>query len=576
MEEIMRKLLELTMYGSLAIVLVIVFRFIFRKAPKKITCLFWIAVAFRLICPVNFSTGLSIMNLFDRQLEQKVTYTVDQPADPAVDIAFDQIVKPAESKNEIKVEHSAADAPAEHREIAQFSEEPKVSSRTFSISEILAAIWITGVIMLLGIQTFKYIKMYRTLKVGQTDRQIVESDRTTTPFLMGFFSPKIVIPTDMDESEKDYIIHHERVHIRYKDNLTRTFGYLLCVIHWFNPLVWLAYAMMCNDLEMRVDETVIDEIGGDIKKSYCKSIVRHAVSEPKYGVFGSSFAIKTIGGMEIKMRINNLIKYKRISLPVSILIVVMSVGMTIVFTSCAEEKVEETSAAPETSETTVQDETTTTETTEDEGWVAPWDEYTDTFPSFDESALASSEYLKDYGESVPVNSSDVLKIYEAEAVDPEYYKGTDLYEYAVKAMDKAKEGADAPDKIVMGDYSKRYEMCGGVFFKEGFFLSYEWHREFYQVVKTDRETLEKYLKEFGKNTSVLSISENDTDDGRHQYNLEKELTSEDGRQFTQKVTAVYDEGANVAIIIKESMEPLNEEAVEETDTTDVTVEETED
>ena len=83
------------------------------------------------------------------------------------------------------------------------------------------------------------------------------------------------------------------------------------------------------------------------------------------------------------------------------------------------------------------------------------------------------------------------------------------------------------------------------------------------------------VKEFGKNTSVLSISENDTDDGRHQYNLEKELTSEDGRQFTQKVTAVYDEEANVAIIIKESMEPLDEEAVEETDTPDVTVEETE-
>lgn len=88
--------------------------------------------------------------------------------------------------------------------------------------------------------------------------------------------PVIVLPSLIDRSEREYLICHEKVHIKNKDNLARALGLIIVCIHWFNPLVWIAYKLMYNDLEMRVDEEVIDTIGNEIKKDYCMSIVNHA------------------------------------------------------------------------------------------------------------------------------------------------------------------------------------------------------------------------------------------------------------------------------------------------------------
>ena len=203
---------------------------------------------------------------------------------------------------------------------------------------------------------------------------VLISEKVRTPFVAGILSPIIVLPAVVDASEKEYLLCHEKVHIKNKDNLTRALGLFIVCIHWFNPLVWVAYKCFCNDLEMRVDEEVIDRIGASIKKDYCLSIVNHAMGGARYKVSGASFAKRTLSGMEVKMRIKNLIRYKKDSKLVAIMVSVIALGGTMVLSSCAQAetasskaKVEETSASSEvtettaaTAETTVATEATTT------------------------------------------------------------------------------------------------------------------------------------------------------------------------------------------------------------------------
>lgn len=315
MELMLYKLLEMTLYGSVAIILVMLFRALFRKVPKKITCLFWIAAAIRLLCPYNFSSDFGIMNVVEKKTPVKIVSAI-RPA------AYGAAEMPQETANGGEV---VLNQVVEH------------SSFHLTAPMIALIVWAVGVVVIFAVFAYKAIKLQNCIKGGKSKGNIIESDLFDTPFVIGFVNPRIVIPSTMDPGEKDYLILHEKVHIKNKDHIIRALGLLIASIHWFNPLVWIAFALLCNDLEMRVDEEVIDKIGDGIKKDYCLSIVNHAMKSPRYKVYGASFAKKTLSGMEVKMRIKNLLKYKNVPTAVGVAVVIATLGMTTVLSSCAKE-----------------------------------------------------------------------------------------------------------------------------------------------------------------------------------------------------------------------------------------------
>ena len=152
-----------------------------------------------------------------------------------------------------------------------------------------------------------------------------ESEYINTPFAAGIINPDIYIPKGIEDVEKRYILLHEKVHIKNKDCLIKTIGMVLRSVNWFNPLIWLAYKLMCDDLEMRCDEEVIKSMDADVVQEYCISIVMHSIdSKVSYKIPGVCFAKKSFGGMEVKMRIKNMFS-KKISKSVAVVALAASV-----------------------------------------------------------------------------------------------------------------------------------------------------------------------------------------------------------------------------------------------------------
>ncbi len=348
MNVVLQKVIEMSLYGSIAILLVMLFRIVFRKYSKKLTLLFWVIVAVRLLCPLNFSSSLSLMNLIPSKQQTESHQTVQEEK------VYKKTIKVRAQKGVSSSTVKPAKKPA-----------PSIDPE-----RILFVVWAGGTAVLLSYAGVRYFKVRRFVKGCRKspDSLYLESDKTDTPFVAGVFKPHICIPSHIENNEREYLLLHEQTHIKNHDGIIKTFGFLVVCIHWFNPLVWLSYVMLCSDLEMRCDEEVIERLGKDIKKDYCRSIIMHSVREPLALPGNTAFSGFGLGALEVKMRINNLLRYKKLSKAASALVLCVAIGLTAVLTACREEITAPVVSDTSTPETTVSDETSSDETTsESEG-----------------------------------------------------------------------------------------------------------------------------------------------------------------------------------------------------------------
>lgn len=332
MTQILEKLIEMSLFGSVAIVAVIILRLLFSKIPRKVTIWFWLVAAVRLLCPVNFSSALSIFN-FDQAAEIK---NVAQKAPTVVrDLTVNNRVLDHEYLDYLR---KAAQAPSLTTHVMPDVQEQAAAIDT---NTILFGIWIAGMAVLALMIIIRSFRLIQRLgikgKEGSSD--IFEVDGISSSFVIGVLNQKICVPESVSGFEREYILAHERIHIKNKDQLIKTIMLIILCIHWFNPLVWVMYRLLINDIEMRCDEEVIDQYGDKIKTDYCLSMVLHATEGISHiGVLDSNFAKKTIGGMEIKMRIMNLIKYKKISAVAAALCLAVAIGGVWAISSNASNK----------------------------------------------------------------------------------------------------------------------------------------------------------------------------------------------------------------------------------------------
>ncbi|MFQ7120284.1 MAG: M56 family metallopeptidase [Intestinibacter sp.] len=152
-----------------------------------------------------------------------------------------------------------------------------------------------------------YIKTYSRIKTATLyNENVYESDQIDTAFVFGLIKPKIYIPVNLTEREKIYIIEHEKVHIKRKDYVTKIIAFLILIIHWFNPIMWISFILMTRDMEMSCDERVMKNLGEDIKTNYSYSLLNLAVNK------GNTFNIPlSFSENNIKSRIENVLNYKK-------------------------------------------------------------------------------------------------------------------------------------------------------------------------------------------------------------------------------------------------------------------------
>ncbi len=286
-------ILNMSLTAGIVIVLVLLARLLLKKAPKVFSYVLWAVVLFRLLCPISFSSGFSLLGIFNSPTATNgsiayIPTDIVHTANPQVDFplpGISQIIN----------------------EILPQNDEQTVADPLEAPMSIVTFLWLFGIAAILIYSIVSVLILKKHLKSAKhIERNIYETDNLKTPFVFGIFRPEIFIPAELAVEEKSYIIRHEQTHIRRLDHIIKPFAFLVLSIHWFNPLAWVAFVLMSTDMELSCDERVIKEMGGEIKKAYSSSLLSLATG--KRILNGSPLAF---GEGNVKGRIKNVLNYKK-------------------------------------------------------------------------------------------------------------------------------------------------------------------------------------------------------------------------------------------------------------------------
>ena len=293
----MPRLFNMSLTASVAIVLVILLRLLLKKAPKVISYALWGIVLFRLLCPVSVGSSFSFYNLFDASTEEAgmMTSVIEYVPGDIVHAEYPAVALPVPGISDVINEA----LPQGQEQLAADPLEAPMSFATY--------VWMTGVLVMVIYSIVSYIQLRRKLSVVVPLRDtIFIADDIKSPFVVGLFRPKIFLPCNLREKEQEYIILHEQHHIKRLDHIVKALAFLALAIHWFNPLVWVAFILASKDMEMSCDEAVIRKVGSDVRADYSASLLTLATG--RRIIAGTPLAF---GEGDTKGRINNLSKWKK-------------------------------------------------------------------------------------------------------------------------------------------------------------------------------------------------------------------------------------------------------------------------
>ena len=291
------KLLNMSITADIAIICVLLIRVCLKKAPKVISYALWAVVLFRLLCPISVSFNYSLFGLMDAPAA-KATAGISSIQYVPEDIVHTEIPKVTLPVPAID-EAINSTLPQGREQLAADPLEALVTIGTY--------VWLMGFLVMVSYSVISYLSLRKRLLIVLPLRDnIYLADEITTPFVMGIFRPKIYLPSDMEECEMSYIIIHEQHHIRRADHIIKALAFLALSIHWFNPLVWVAFICSNRDMEMSCDEAVVKKMGDDILADYMASLLNFSIG--KTIVAGVPLAF---GEGDTKRRIKNLSHWKK-------------------------------------------------------------------------------------------------------------------------------------------------------------------------------------------------------------------------------------------------------------------------
>ena len=288
MRDLFLMVLNMNLTASYIILVVLLARLILRKAPKIFSYALWAVVLLRLLCPFIIPSPVSAV-------------PSSQPIPP------EMVDSP---KFYIDSGVPAIDEPVNDYLGGHYFEGVARAPAGFKADFLSAAgvVWAVGAGLLLGYSVVSMLRLRRRL-VGwiplEGEKNVRLADHIPSPFVLGVFRPRIYLPSGLPEGERDYILLHERTHIRRFDHIFRALAWLALAVHWFNPLVWLAFHLAGKDMEMSCDEAVLERMGRDIRADYSTSLLR--LSQGGRLPAGPL----AFGGSGFQSRIKNVLNYKR-------------------------------------------------------------------------------------------------------------------------------------------------------------------------------------------------------------------------------------------------------------------------
>lgn len=316
MQNIFTFVLNMSITSCYVILAVIIIRLFLIKAPKKYSYFLWSVVGFRLAIPVSFQSVFSLFSLapFDVSTAQNNTAgTMDY-----IPVNIDpNAVSTNVNVGMANVNTIINDALYN----ASVNSDINITERFVSV---FSYIWIIGVAAIILYGIISYCIMRRNLSNAVWQKyNIYESDKVSSPFILGLISPKIYIPFGLDEKTYSYVIQHEKCHISRGDNYVKAIAFVLAAVHWFNPLCWLAFYLMSKDMETSCDETVLSK-NKNIKKEYSEALLSFAVESRGHKISPLCFSENSI-----KSRIKNILSFKKPKMAVSIAVFILCLAVIV-------------------------------------------------------------------------------------------------------------------------------------------------------------------------------------------------------------------------------------------------------
>lgn len=286
MSELFLKIVNMSISASWVVIAVLTLRFCLKKAPKWVNVLLWGIVAVRMVFPFSIESVLSLI-----PSAETISPTIMMEQSPSVQTgvpALNHVINPVIS--------------------GSFTPAPGASANPLQIwIPVLAGIWLFGIAALFLYSAVSYWRLRRKVCEAVILRgNIYQSEKVCSPFVLGIIRPKIYLPYHMDSREMDHVIAHEQTHIRRKDHWWKPLGFLLLTTHWFNPLMWLSYILLCQDIELACDEKVIRKMSNEQRADYTQALV--ACSVDRRLITACPLAFGEIG---VKERVKSVMNYKK-------------------------------------------------------------------------------------------------------------------------------------------------------------------------------------------------------------------------------------------------------------------------
>ena len=286
MDDVFLKLVNLSISASWLILAVLVLRVVLKKAPKWVMPLLWSVVALRLVCLFSIESALSLIPSAETIPSEIVTETREP-------VLYEQATLDIVTNPTLP---SAAEVP-----VGVSRQQAQVDFNIYSV------LWLAGMAALLVHALVSAGKLKRKLATAILLRDnIYESEFVDSPFVFGVVKPNIYLPMHMDEGTAAYVIAHEHAHLARRDHWWKVLGYLVLALHWFNPLVWVAYILFCRDIELACDEKVVRGLDGAARADYSQALLSCAA--PKRAVAACPLAF---GEGNIKTRVKSALHYKK-------------------------------------------------------------------------------------------------------------------------------------------------------------------------------------------------------------------------------------------------------------------------
>ena len=353
MEQLFSEIVGRGLSASVLVLMVVLLRACCKRMPKWFRLVLWGFVAFRLVCPVSLETSFSLMpdvNKIFRTVEESITKAESEGGTPYA--SDEEVSFTMDGKDTVTdyVNETNSDRMPDYESIFKDNNstvegmDTPVSSPVIDMEQssdsvaeepvekrkdwpLLPTIWLAGLLLMSIYGVVSYWKVKRQVRASWNEKEnIFYCDDIDTPFVFGLIKPGIYLPSGLEEATAEYVLRHEKEHLRRGDQWWKLLGFALLAVHWFHPMLWVAYVLFCKDIEFACDERVIKELGEDNRRAYAQALLSCSIGKRIVLLCPTAF-----GENGVKGRIRSVMTYKKATIPVLIGAAVLCLVVAAVF-----------------------------------------------------------------------------------------------------------------------------------------------------------------------------------------------------------------------------------------------------